>query len=183
MIRGDSFTCDTTGFTVNKPTAWEFMPGPWMAPARAKIRAPSEDGQQLLTRALDPIIVFRLLDPTQRELNPIAQLFRKHLPAPISLAEVEALTRDAVPRVLHECELLELSSDAMLAGVRSLRYHAEYTAVSEREDGTLVSCRVRCVSHVILLQPFSLTLSVSTPTEKHLRADADVNAIFGSARF
>ena len=182
MISGNTFTCPITGLSITKPDRWEFMPGPWTRPEREILVAPTEEGQAILQSGNDPIVCFFRPHGSSRDLNPTVQVFRRAFSGPADFDELATAVRATVPTMLHDANIRELTTTAILAGRRALRYVVEYALVGAVEDVT-VRFRCRCVGHIVPCHGHGITITVATPSRKAYRFDPEVDAVLGSVRF
>ena len=117
-------------------------------------------------------------------MNPTAQLFRRPLTGPADWAEAADALRVTLPRLFSRCRVRELTTEAVLAGRRAVRYTVDYTLALRSEDAAEpVEFRCRCRGHIVPVGAYALTLTIATSTVARYREDDAVAAILGSASF
>ena len=179
MLKGDLFVGPATGLSLRKPPEWEWIPGPWMRPERDAVAAATDQGQEILDAAQTPIVCLIRPHGSAQHMDPTVQLFCRPIGGPADLGQLSDALRVTLPQVFHRCRFLELTTDAILAGHRALRYLIEYTLVVE--PGAEFRCR--CLAHVVLHDGHALTLTIATTTARRYRFDDDLAAILGSVTF
>ena len=179
MLSGNRFTCPETGFAITKPARWSFVPGPWMMPEREALAA-TEERRELLRSGSVPIVAFAYTHESIYDVNPTVQVFRRPFDGAGDLDELAAAVQSALPGLLARCVFREVTSAAMLAGRRALRYVVEYSICGE-EPG--VSLRCRMLGHSFLLTSHVLTVSMATSTRKAYRFEPELQQVLDSIRF
>jgi hypothetical protein len=179
MVKGDVFTCPATGLSIRKPPDWEWIPGTWMRPESEPLTSASEEPEAVLDAGQIPIACLTRPHGSANHMDPTVQLFRRLMFGAGDLGQLADALRVTLPQVFHRCRFLELTTDAILAGHRALRYEIDYTLVVEPE----VEFRCRCLAHVVLHGAHALTLTIATTTAKRYRFDEDLGAILGSVTF
>lgn len=175
----DLFTCPLTGFSLRRPEGWTFQSGAWAVADRAAVPAASAEGRRMLDAGGTPIAVLTRAHGSARHVDPTAQLFRRFFAAPADLRELGCTVQASLPKVLHRCRFLELTTSAILGGRRALRYLVEYSIVTAPN----LAFRCRCLGHIVTCGPYALTLTLASSTAKRYRFDADLGAVLASASF
>jgi hypothetical protein len=150
-----------------------------MAPDRDAILSPSNEGRLMLETAQAPIVCLTRAHGSARHLDPTVQLFRRQIPVDGALENLAASLHTSLPKMFHRCRFREVTTDAILAGHRALRYLVDYTLLVE--PGTAYRCR--CLGHVILHQRHGMTLTMSGSTIKRYRFEDDLQLILSSVTF
>lgn len=178
MVRGDLFTCPATGLSFRKPPEWEWIPGPWMRPGQ-DVPPPASDEVEAFDIGQVPIVCLTRPHGSVLHMDPTVQVFRRPLIGLADLAQLADTLRVTLPQLFHRCRFLELTTDAILAGHRALRYLIDYTLVVEPG----LEFRCRCLAHVVVHREHALTLTMATTTARRYRFDDDLDAILGSVAF
>jgi hypothetical protein len=179
MVSGDFFTCPRTRMTLRKPPRWHWLPGPWMNPERDSVRAATAEGLAMLLSAQAPIVCLTRPHGSRRHLDPTVQLFRRPIAGEGALDDLATSLRTTLPKMFHKCRFGEVTTDAILAGHRALRYLVDYTLLSEPG----IAYRCRCLGHFILHGRYGLTLTMSGSTAQRYRFEDDLQLILSSVTF
>lgn len=180
-VRGNEFTCPATGFSFTKPTRWQFMPGAWMRPEREAALPRTEAGERQRLVGQDPIAVCYWEHRSPRHLNPTAQLFRRPWDGTGTLGDAVAGLEAHFVALWPDTRVEVATDRAMFAGHRAAHYVLTCTQTLQR-NGFSLHFPIRLRGFSILRAGYILTFTVSTPTQRQYRADADVEALIASAR-
>jgi hypothetical protein len=178
-MRGDVFTCPHTGLSLRKPARWEWVPASWMTPDRDAVVSPSREGKRMLETTQAPIVCLTRAHGSERHVDPTVQLFRRPIPLDGALEDLAATLPTSLAKVFHECRFREITTDAILAGHRALRYLVDYTLLVEPGS----SYRCRCLGHVIVHHRHGMTLTMSGSTTRRYRFEEDLQSILSSVTF
>ena len=168
-------------FEIRKPRRWSFMPPAW-SPA-VQLRNAVDEETEWLRYASTPFVCFLKRHGGEKHVYPTVQVSCRPSGVPDSAVAKQLLDAQAgfLAEQFADFELLEASSDRLIAGHRANSMRASYTLLAERDDEER-EFAVLARSYTIFTPGIVFTLGMPSSLDPRHYDEDDFTSVLASVR-